>query len=664
MRRKMGIKASWETTNNWIKGAFLPVLPVIVASVFVAKWPEIPILEDYRIEPSQSFWDKFPSADLPEFPESRISVTELRKVVKQCSSRMTKHQIRRAERACRDLIIGADACQKSKLPGLIVPNCSSAYENGPMLTDKIATWIKNGFVAGPFVDRPLANMRANPLMAIERNNSIRPVINMSAPVGRSFNDNIQHSKLEKVYMATAQSFSYSLVEAGRYAVFSKFDLKDAYKNVPARMVDWCLQAFRWLGRWFIELKEVFGAVTSVCNFDRLANTITLLTSICAEVPWRWIHRCLDDIVVVGPAGSAYSNRFSDCLQLISKKTNVLLADICPNNEKSFINQTEGVVLGIRFDSKVMEWSLPREKADDLTARLLLIVQGEKCSLKQLQKALGSVNHLAQMCPFVKGFRSPANEFVRRFKGDDSIELPIPVQVKADFGVILRISVTARDGLPIPSRPTGVPIVHVRFISDAAGSSYSYKDNVRVATSLQDDRGVASLGIDENGEVWYRSILRWPLEFINKRQDSKGSSYGSKTTTLETIGLLLPFITVPKLLRGKHVVLEVDNTSVVHSMRKRSCSNDSSAAILIRAIHLISYWLGCVVHTKHIPRDSTKHSVLADRLSRRLTAKKEHWDLVSQADSYDAPGLLVDWLEDPVENWEFATSLLDYAKSIS
>ena len=83
-----------------------------------------------------------------------------------------------------------------------------------MLTDKIATWVSKGFVAGPFVAPPVEGFRVNPLMAIARNNSVRPVINMSAPAIYSFNDNVNSFALEKVYMCTARQFSHSLLDAG------------------------------------------------------------------------------------------------------------------------------------------------------------------------------------------------------------------------------------------------------------------------------------------------------------------------------------------------------------------------------------------------------------------------------------------------------------------
>jgi hypothetical protein len=79
-----------------------------------------------------------------------------------------------------------------------------------MLTDKIASWVSTGYVAGPFKTTPVPGFRANPLMAVVRKGTVRPIINLSAPKGASFNDNVNTYKLEKVHMATAQSFGYAV----------------------------------------------------------------------------------------------------------------------------------------------------------------------------------------------------------------------------------------------------------------------------------------------------------------------------------------------------------------------------------------------------------------------------------------------------------------------
>ena len=108
----------------------------------------------------------------------------------------------------------------------------------------------------------MAGFRANPLAVVGRNDKIRPILNMSSPKGRSFNHNVDKSKLEKLHMGTARQFSYALKRAGRNAKFSKFDLQDAYKLIPARKKDFRLQGFCWLGKAFAETQQGFGGVPS------------------------------------------------------------------------------------------------------------------------------------------------------------------------------------------------------------------------------------------------------------------------------------------------------------------------------------------------------------------------------------------------------------------
>ncbi len=169
----------------------------------------------------------------------------------QAEDVITIHQYRRGHRCLEDLTRGASAAQKSELPPVTIRKASSAFENGRMLTDKIATWIEAGYVAGPFTTAPVPGFRANPLMAVARKGSVRPIINMSAPRGASFNENVVENQLEKVRMATAQSFGYAIRKCNQNAKMSKFDKKDAYKLIPARKEDWNKQGFSWLGMNFI-----------------------------------------------------------------------------------------------------------------------------------------------------------------------------------------------------------------------------------------------------------------------------------------------------------------------------------------------------------------------------------------------------------------------------
>ena len=98
---------------------------------------------------------------------------------------------------------------------------------------------------------------------------VRPILNMSGPVGRSFNDNVNEKKLERLHMGTAKQFGQLLLKSGEGALFSKFDNQDAYKLIPARREDYRLQGFEWLGRYFIETRMSFGGKPSPPNFDGL-----------------------------------------------------------------------------------------------------------------------------------------------------------------------------------------------------------------------------------------------------------------------------------------------------------------------------------------------------------------------------------------------------------
>jgi hypothetical protein len=152
---------------------------------------------------------------------------------------------------------------------------------------------------------------------------------MTKPSGESFNDNLKINSIEKVHMCTAREFGYSLVESGKNSTMSKYDLKDAFKLIPARPSDWRLQGFRWAGRFFFETNMIFGATPSVSNFDRLGNMLVELAVARAKIPRIYVTRTLDDIPVLAPEGRHYTVKFGMALRGICNQTNIQLAQNCP-----------------------------------------------------------------------------------------------------------------------------------------------------------------------------------------------------------------------------------------------------------------------------------------------------------------------------------------------
>jgi len=214
----------------------------------VPKNPEIPILHDYNTAPNQTFWDKFPKNNLPSSPTTKINVDLFEQKIHDKKNSLSPNVWARAQKSVSYLRYGGPAFQKTYLPACVVKNSKAAHENGAEVTDCIASWIKKGFVSGPFDSPPLENFRVNSLLAVPQPGKVRVCLNVSLPEGKSFNDNIGKYDLEKMRMSSARSFSYSILESGPRSCMSKFDCVDAYKNVPARQADLRLQGFAWFGK--------------------------------------------------------------------------------------------------------------------------------------------------------------------------------------------------------------------------------------------------------------------------------------------------------------------------------------------------------------------------------------------------------------------------------
>ena len=101
-------------------------------------------------------------------------------------------------------------------------------------------------------------------------------------------------------------------------------------------------------------------------------------------------------------------------------------------------------------------------------------------------------------------------------------------------------------------------------------------------------------------------------------DSKFKHMGSKNTTLEFTGILMPFLTCPNLLRNQMVVIQVDNIGCVSAWQNGYCKEDNMASVLVRVLVLVSSLISCLVPVYHHPRESSWESKTAERPPRELS----------------------------------------------
>ena len=77
---------------------------------------EIKILDDYESEPGQEFWDNFPRRELPTEIFSKVNVKNLQEEIQLAKPKMSKMELRRAEKAVKSLTEGAETFLDRDLP--------------------------------------------------------------------------------------------------------------------------------------------------------------------------------------------------------------------------------------------------------------------------------------------------------------------------------------------------------------------------------------------------------------------------------------------------------------------------------------------------------------------------------------------------------------------
>jgi hypothetical protein len=501
---------------------------------------------------------------------------------------------------------------------------------------------------------PTKNFRSNSILAVAQPDKVRICLNVSLPKNQSLNDNIGKYKLEKVIMTSAKLFSYSIIEAGSGCEIWKFDFEDAYKNVPAKINELRYQGFNWLGKYFAELKQIFGSASSVQNFDVVSNTLKSLCASSCNLPSRWIHRQLDDTPFVCPPNKPWGREFAAKYKKLCSECNFKLAPDCPNKEKAFSKSTFGKVLGIEFDTTNLSWRLPAAKATkyvNIISNILLI---KSVSLSDMQTLMGCLNHVAQMCPFMNNFRYHLNKLLATLINDSSPKLLLNIESTNDLRVWLNFLQDQSNWIPICHPVDHPPLCTKIFYSDAAGfpKQATWKSNI----------GCGVVGLDEKNDTCLAFQLWWPKDFITTKTDNKGSRFGDKTATLEQIGILIPLLLIPKKLTNQHIVFKTDNLACVFGHSNKGMKNDACASILIKSVQLICAFLGSVAHIVHVPRRSDWASEMADNLSRESTTGFLETQMLNRHPGLPTPEPLREWLCNPTEDWDLPFKLLKYVSN--
>ena len=193
-----------------------------------------------------------------------------------------------------------------------------------------------------------------------------------------------------------------------------------------------------------------------------------------------------------------------------------------------------------------------------------------------------------------------------------------------------------------------------FYTDAAGASFTVVGGKRCYHD-NDGKGAACIGGTSLEDIWGWTRLSWPDGLLTKQRDEKGCYFGSKSNTLECIGVLLPFLTYPEKLRNKQLVFRVDNTAIMWGWNSGYVSNNATATEVLKCVRYLAGFLGARVFIEHVDRMSTEMASLADEMSRRDTSRSVGgWEALCRAEFRVVRGFLL--VVDPPRG-RFSPSLL-------
>jgi hypothetical protein len=266
----------------------------------------------------------------------------------------------------------------------------------------------------------------------------------------------------------------------------------------------------------------------------------------------------------------------------------------------------------------------------------------------MQKLMGRLNDLALMCPFLKTFKAHLNIKLSHLQIFPVDTVVLDEQDIKDLYVWAGFLLDPNPWKPICPRPCAPPLSCVSFTSDAAGFNSKTKLDLNI--------GCSSIGFSITGEIVFAAQTFWPKDLL------KMESLGSNTTFLEMVGLLLPFLLIPKSLTNKHVILRVDNIACYYAWLNKYVKNDLSASIITRALVVISAFLECQIHVEHLPRMSSWDARACDRMSRESSMSPNDRALLESFGNLKCPELFTRWLESGCNNWGITSELLEFVEN--
>lgn len=453
-------------------------------------------------------------------------------------------------------------------------NLRSALAHPEVLEQKIKTEIIAGRVAGPFSDRPLANLIVSPLGLVPKKQAgeFRMIHHLSYPEGGSVNDYIDPNLASVQYTSFDEAIAM-MQKLGHNCKLFKMDLKNAFRNLPINPQDFHLLGFSFKEQFYFDKALVFGASISCSIFERFARFLEF--SVSKRMTSGELIHYLDDFL----GGNTDCDNCRLNMQVFQQVMQELGVPIA--TEKTAGPSEVLVFLGLLLNSIDMTVSIPLEKLEEIRQKIKHVMSKEKVTLKEMQSLIGSLNFCCRA--IIMG-----RPFCRRMI-DKTCGLTKPFHH-------LRVSKGMRQDL----------LMWLHFFESHNGISVFHDQAWLSNTEVQlftDSAGGPGLGfgIFFQGH-WCQAS--WP-------KDWHDSGITHDITVLELFPIVVAMFIWGLELRNKKIRFNCDNIAVVHIINKLS-SKSEPVMCLVRILTLRCLQLNVLVKARHV--EGAKNSI-CDALSR-------------------------------------------------
>jgi len=421
----------------------------------------------------------------------------------------------------------------------------------------------------------------------------------------------------------------------------KVDWSAAYKHMAVRQEDIKLQYFNWLGKDFIELMLIFGAVSSPGLFDSLAKVVIDFVIRHAKFPPESAMQYLDDFCAAAPAGCPSLARLEKAYRDVAADVGVKLAPTT-DPEKAFSPTTQGVVLGVCYDTHNWTWSIPQEKLARVLTQLRDCMTADTLQQHEVWSLVGKLIHYAPLIPNAKyniGHLIIANAASN--DRNNTVILTPDIKKQLHFWWVMLKTTTGLAAIPLPT--SRLPAWAFDYYTDASGGS---------ALSL--GHGTGGIG----GKFWF--MVPWGRKINSGARAADGRRLCRKLSALELVGPLICIAANPLNHSGRPIRIHVDNAGSIGVWRRGYSTRCALCTTLVKAIGRIATAFGSLVHIQKITRCSDDGSILADELSKgRFIAFKQklpsNW-IINQEPAWIPPSILA-WIALPTVDPDLGDRIL-------